>query len=78
VSLTQAVAGVTDPDFPVSLTLHDLDDDVVRGLGPRIIHLRNKLFERGLDCRVKPVRPRPGNDGCGIYAALAGGKASTE
>jgi hypothetical protein len=73
VSLTQAVAGVTDPDFPVSLTLHDRDDDVVRGLDPRIIHLRNKLFERGLDCRVKP-----GNDGCGIYAALDGGKASTE
>jgi hypothetical protein len=32
----------------------------MRGLGPRIHHLRKESFS-GMDCRVKPVKP--GNDG---------------
>ena len=37
------------------------------------IDLHNKLFSKQMDCRVKP-----GNDGWAIYAAVAGGSASTE
>jgi hypothetical protein len=64
----------------------DLDDGGYAGLTRVPIDFHKKNFQKKMDCRqrrqVYVVCARqttmPGNDGRGIYAALAGGSASTE
>ena len=53
------------------------------GLTRVSIDLCKKNFQKKVDCREREgkfirVDAMPGNEGCGIYAALAGGSASTE
>jgi hypothetical protein len=59
----------------LSLTLLYLVMMSDAGFDPRV----HSIFaKRALSKRTRIAGPSPGNDGRGVYAALAGGNASTE